>query len=287
MTVSQVQIPVGVEVFDALVAGPDEGELVILLHGFPQTSAAWRSQLETLAGAGYRVVAPDQRGYSPGARPDAVERYRVQHLVADVLAMAYEVGGHRFHLVGHDWGAAVAWQVAGRHAQRLRTLTAVSVPHPAALSAAMADERSDQRQRSAYMEMLRSEGAAEKLLADDAALLREFYSSGGMAPDEAAPYLEVLRDPAALDAALNWYRAADRTLFEGFGPVTTPTLYVWSTEDTALGRDAAEATAGHVEGPYRFEVLEGVDHWIPEHAPAELDRLLLDHLANGESAAGG
>lgn len=284
MSVSSVQIPVGVEVFDALVAGPADGELVFLLHGFPQTSAAWRHQLDALGAAGYRVVAPDQRGYSPGARPVGVERYRITHLVADVLAMADELGGHRFHLVGHDWGAMVAWQVAGRHPGRLRTLTAVSVPHPVAFAAALGDQGGDQAKRSSYVSLLRSEGAVETLLADDAAVLRSFYEASGMSTDEAAPYLELLRDPAALDAAVNWYRAADAAAVEGLGPITTPTLYVWSTDDVALGREAAERTADHVEGPYRFEVLEGVDHWIPEHAADELNRLLVDHLASSDAA---
>jgi pimeloyl-ACP methyl ester carboxylesterase len=133
-----VRIPVGEDTFDARVAGPEDGELVLLLHGFPQTSYSWRSQLEALGAAGYRAVAPDQRGYSAGARPAEVERYAIPALVGDVIAIADELGGHRFHLVGHDWGAAVAWQVAGRHQDRLRSLTVLSVPHPSA-SASVSD----------------------------------------------------------------------------------------------------------------------------------------------------
>jgi pimeloyl-ACP methyl ester carboxylesterase len=116
---NRIQIPVGEDVFDASVAGPEDGEVVLLLHGFPQTSWSWRHQLQALGDAGYRAVAPDQRGYSPGARPEEVERYAIPALVGDVIAIADELGAHRFHLVGHDWGAAVAWQVAGRHPDRL------------------------------------------------------------------------------------------------------------------------------------------------------------------------
>jgi pimeloyl-ACP methyl ester carboxylesterase len=278
MAISQIRIPVGREVFEARAAGPDSGELVLLLHGFPQTSWSWRHQLEALGAAGYRAVAPDQRGYSPGARPEGVERYGVGHLVADVLAMAYEIGGHHFHLVGHDWGAAVAWQVAGRHATRVRTLTTLSVPHPAAFSAALADPAGDQRDRSSSIDFFRSEGAAEALLADDAAMLRRVYTSTGLSAAEAEPYLEVLTRPGALAAALCWYRANDLALVEGLGPIIVPTLHVWSTEDPALGRAGAEATGRHVEGPYRFEVLEGIGHWIPEQAGDRLDQLLLEHL---------
>ena len=279
VSVASLQLPVGSEVFEARAAGPEGGELVLLLHGFPQTSWSWRHQLTALGDAGYWAVAPDQRGYSPGARPAAVERYASPHLVADVLALAEELGGNTFHLVGHDWGAAVAWQVAGRHAERLRTLTVLSVPHPLAFGRALSGEGgSDQAARSSYFELFRSDGAADAFLADDAAGLRNVYAATGLPVDDVGPYLDVLTQPGALQAALNWYRAADPSLVEGMGAVTTPTLFVWSTEDPALGREGAEWTAEYVEGPYRFEVLEGVGHWIAEEAPDRLNRLLLEHL---------
>ena len=279
----RIEIPAGDFVFDALAAGPADGELVVLLHGFPQTSRSWRHLLPVLAEAGYRAVAPDQRGYSPRARPDAVDDYRIDHLVADVLAIADWEGGHRFHLIGHDWGGAVAWQVAGRYAPRLRTLTVLSVPHPMAMSRAMAGEGgSDQAERSSYMQFFRTEGAEDQMLAGGGQGLRNLYLGSGMDPDDASAYLETLGEPSALRGGLNWYRAADPSIAQGLGPITTPTLFVWSTEDPALGRHGAEATADHVEGPYRFEVLEGVGHWIPEQAPDELARLVLDHLVTGE-----
>jgi pimeloyl-ACP methyl ester carboxylesterase len=276
----QLEIPVGEMVFTARAAGPEEGELVLLLHGFPQTSWSWRHQIMALAEAGYRVVAPDQRGYSPGARPAALEQYATSHLVADVLGIADEVGGHTFHLAGHDWGAAVAWQVAGRYPQRLRTLTAVSVPHPQAFGRSLAGEAgSDQAQRSSYIDFFRSAEAEDVLLAGDAAVLRNVYRGSGL--DDFDEYLAVLSERSALTAALNWYRAAELTSVEGLGPITMPTLYVWSTDDVALGREAAEWTAAYVEGPYHFEVLEGVSHWVPEEAPERLNDLLIEHLARG------
>lgn len=271
-----MQIPVGGEVFDARVAGPESGELVLLLHGFPQTSLCWRAQLEVLGAAGYRAVAPDQRGYSPGARPDDLERYRMDRLVADVLAIADELGGHTFHLVGHDWGAAVAWQVAGRHPGRLRSFTSLSVPHPFAMTKAL--QGSDQASRSAYMADLADPATPDRLLADGAAGLRAIYAESGF-PGDPTPYVEALTEPGALAAACRWYAAADRRMLDGMGPVSVPTLFVWSTEDTALGREGAELTAGYVEGPYRFEVLEGVSHWIQEEAPERLEPMLLEHLA--------
>jgi len=273
-----LEIPVGEDTFTVRACGPESGEIVLLLHGFPQSSWAWRHQLLALGAAGYRALAPDQRGYSPGARPSEVGRYASSALVADVLAIADDVGAFTFHLVGHDWGAAVAWQLAGRHPQRLRTLTILSVPHPRAFTEALADPGGDQAARSAYFEVFRSDEAADGFLADRAALLRAVYAP--LDPADVEPYVDLLSEPGAMQAALNWYRAADVGLIDGLGPITTPTLFIWSTEDTALGRVGAEATGSHVEGPYRFEVLEGVSHWIAEEVPARTNELLLEHLAS-------
>ena len=274
----RLEIGVGGFTFDALAVGPTDGELVLLLHGFPQSSHEWRAQLGVLAAAGYRAVAPDQRGYSPRARPVGVEHYRAEPLVADVIAMADQLGADRFHLVGHDWGAAIAWQVAGRHAPRLRSLTAVSVPHPAAFAGALRGD--DQRQRSSYIDLFRQEGKAEELLLEDeGARLRAMLAAGGLSGD-VDEYVRRMLEPGALTAALNWYRAVEIGSLDELGPITAPTMFVWSTADIALGREGAEATVDHVEGPYRFEVLEGVSHWIPEEAADELNRLLLDHLSS-------
>ena len=268
-------------VFDGLASGPADGEVVLLLHGFPQSSAAWRHQLKSLGGAGYRAIAPDQRGYSPRARPSTPAAYTTDHLVADVLGFADALGAAQFHLVGHDWGGAVAWQVAGRHGERLRTLAVLSTPHPAAFTLALRGELGgDQGDRSGYMDIFRAEGAENGMLANDAQGLRMLFLASGMSEEEAAPYLAIHSSPEALGAALNWYRAADVTLVDGLGPITVPTLYGWSTDDPVLGREAAEATGRFVEGPYRFEVFEGVSHWIPEHGADRLDRVLLEHLAS-------
>ena len=260
--------------------GPPDGRLVLLLHGFPQTSRSWEPTMEKLGGAGHRAVAFDQRGYSPGARPEGVEHYGIDSLVADVLAVADDLGGHRFDLVGHDWGGIIAWHVAGRYPARVRTLSVVSTPHAAAFGAALRGELGgDQPSRSGYVDLFRQAGTAEDLfLADDAAVLRRMYASFA-APDAADEYVEVLTQPGALTAAFNYYRATPLGEQPETGAVTSPTLYVWSTDDAALGREAAEATGQHVAGPYRFEVLEGVSHWIPEAAPDDLGRFVLEHLA--------
>jgi pimeloyl-ACP methyl ester carboxylesterase len=277
----RLAIPVGEFVFDARAAGPADGELVLLLHGFPQSSWEWRAQLSALGDAGYRAVAPDQRGYSSRARPEGVEHYQVEHLVADTLAIADRLGGHRFHLVGHDWGAAVAWAVAGTHPERLHTLTIVSVPHPKAFAGALAGSQ-EQQDKSSYIALFREVGKAEEVLGeDDFMRLRLMLSTAGSAED-VDEYVRVLGQPGALTAALSWYRAMRPGLVGEIGPITTPALYVWSTNDVALGRDAAEATGQYIDGPYRFEVLEDVNHWIPEEAADDLNRLLLEHLASAD-----
>jgi pimeloyl-ACP methyl ester carboxylesterase len=274
--IEHVRIPTPAGTFDGLACGPADGRGVLLLHGFPEAASEWEHQLSRLGAAGYRAVAPDQRGYSPDVRPERVEDYRMDELVGDVLAMADQLGWSRFDLVGHDWGAAVSWAVAAAHPERLRTLTAVSVPHPAAFRQALKEDE-DQQRRSAYIQEFQQAGTAErKLLEDGAAALRGVYERKVPA-SRVEDYVTRLSEPGALTAALNWYRAMK---FGGpHGTVTVPTLFVWSTEDVALGSTGAFGTERWVDAPYRFEMLEDVSHWVPEEAAEALATLLLEHLA--------
>ena len=275
-----IEIRVGDWVFDAFVAGPSDGDLVLLLHGFPESAAEWQRVMPQLADAGYFAVAPNQRGYSPGARPVGVDAYHITHLVEDVLGIADELGSREFHLIGHDWGALVAWAVAAWHPDRVRTLTIVSVPHPRPFAEARASDP-DQRHRSEYIATFREADTPEHwFLDDDAAVLRLAVSEAG--PEIAAEHVRVLTDPGAMTAALNYYRAWGDVL-DSVGPIAVPTLFVWSTDDVALGRIPAEATKDYVTGPYRFEVLEGISHWIPEVASEDLSRMTLQHLAASRS----
>lgn len=269
----QIEIAAGELTFDALVAGPDDGGVVLLLHGFPQSKEMWEPQLEALAGAGYRAVAVDQRGYSPRARPAEVDQYRIANLVDDALAVA---GPAPFHVVGHDWGAAVGWHLAAKHPERIRTLTALSVPHPLAFATALVSPGSDQRAQSGYVAFFRMKEVAEETLLNGglAAML-----AASAYPGDIDERVRAMSQPGMLTAALNWYRAIDLSLVQGVNHVTVPTLYIWSTGDVALAREGAEATARHVDGPYRFEVLPAVSHWIAEQVPEELNRLLLEHLS--------
>jgi len=254
--------------------GPIDGPVVIALHGFPQTAACWSSVTPSLADAGFRVLALDQRGYSAGAQPQDVRSYAMAELAADVLALADAAGTARFHLLGHDWGAAVAWWLAGHRPDRVATLTAVSVPHPAALRRALVG---GQLLRSWYIGAFQLPGLPERLLrARGGAFARRLLRGTGMRDPE--PAVRLLRDPLTATAALNWYRAIRLRGQLDAGGIRVPTLYVWSDGDTALGRRAAEGAADFVTGPYRFEVLADASHWIPEERPTELARLVLDHL---------
>ena len=278
-TITTTQIHAGDFVFDARVAGPDEGELVVLLHGFPETSYEWRAQLGVLGAAGFRAVAPDQRGYSPGARPSAVGDYSVPLLAQDVVAIADALGAERFHVVGHDWGASVAWALGSIAKERLVSLTALSVPHPDAFAMELRDERSCQHGASSYIDFFITDSSQDVLLADDASVLRNVY--GSLDDTVIAEYLNVLGEHDALRAALNWYRANFKTgelEAPELGSIATPTLFIWSDGDTALCREGAEHTERYVTGPYQFEILEGVDHWLVDRAPDRVNELLLAHL---------
>lgn len=275
------EVRVGEFVFRTRLAG--EGDrLVLLLHGFPQTSWMWRDVIPALAAEGYRVAAPDQRGYSSGARPDAVEEYGLNALTGDVAGLAAALGHERFDVVGHDWGGAVAWGTAALFPKKVRSVTSVSTPHPTALVEAMGAPSGDQANKSSYMGLFGAEkGKAEAvLLANGADGLRGIYESWGLGTqpgDDVEAYVRVLSDEATLSAALNWYRRGFE--WAAVEPVDVPALYVWGTEDVALGREGAELTEKYVRGPYRFEVLEGVDHWVAEHAGDRLLAELKDHLA--------
>jgi pimeloyl-ACP methyl ester carboxylesterase len=264
-------------VFDVRDGGPPDGEPVVLLHGFPQDSSAFDRMTPALHSAGLRTLAPDQRGYCPSARPPGRRAYRMRAAVDDVLALLYDAGLRSAHVVGHDWGGGVAWALAAWHPERVRTLTALSTPHPAALQRSLLT--SDQGLRSYYMALFQLPVLPERLLlAGDGAALRRSLLRGGLPPDAVDRYVARMREPGALTAALNWYRALPFSLRPPVGTVRVPTLHVWSTGDAFLGRTATEGTARHVDAPYRLEVLDDVPHWIPELAADRAAELITAHV---------
>lgn len=277
--IEKTVVAVGAHKHDALVVGPADGEPALLLHGWPEFADCWTEELLALGEAGYRAIAVDQRGYAPGARPEGIENYSIEALVSDALGFADSQGYGRFHLVSHDWGGMVAWAFAGAHPDRLKSLTVLATPHPSALQAAAKNDE-DQSERLNYVRFFRQPGgvAEASLLADGAARLHAAY--GGRIPEHmVAANVRRLTEPGALTATLNWYRGAtDDEFTVPAGRITVPTMYLWGADDAKLGRSAAETTGEYVDAEYRFEVLEGVSHWVPEEAPGKVIPLLLEHL---------
>jgi pimeloyl-ACP methyl ester carboxylesterase len=275
--------------FPVTDAGPADGETVLLLHGFPQNRHSWTTLASRLHAAGYRTLAPDQRGYSAGARPRRRRDYRIGELVADTDALISAAGRPRVHLVGHDWGAVVAWATAARHPERLASLTALSVPHPGAMQRAMLT--SNQARHSWYMGLFQLPRVPEALFRPDAPRSRErmvrWLRSYGQTLERAERDLTALGDDG-FSAALGWYRAmAWGSLAELRRPITVPTLYAWSDGDKAVTRAAAELCARHVAAPYEFVEFPGASHWIPEEIPDAVAGRLVAHLHRNPSGQEG
>ncbi len=279
-----VQLRVNGLRFTGLEAGPKEGELVLLLHGFPQFADSWIPIMHLLAAAGLRVVAMDQRGYAPGARPAGVAAYRIDQLVSDALEFAEQMGAERFHLVGHDWGGLVAWKLAADFPERLRTVSVVSTPHIDAFQDALRSSF-DQMNRSKYILLFKlPRGVPEwALLAADARGLRAAYA--GVVPrSQIAANVRRMREGGTLTAALNWYRALPAGL--RIGSVTVPAIYIWGDRDQALGEVAALRTARYCTGEYQFFRLAGRSHWLLDEVPEDLARRLLGHIVKRSDADG-
>jgi pimeloyl-ACP methyl ester carboxylesterase len=268
--------------FDALVAGEAGAPLALLLHGFAESMHCWRAQVSALAAAGYRAVAPGQRGYSPGARPDTRElsNYHIDRLMDDAMAIvaASGYGDRRIHLVGHDWGGSIAWALAERYPARLASLTVLSRPHPNAFNRSLQMPDGDQAHRSRHHKAFLEPGAADVVLADDARWLRERLAAGGVPAGAIEQHLSVLGNKAAMEAALAWYRARG-AIRDPLGPIRVPTLYIWGDADDTVGRTAAEGTVDFIAASYRFEVLPGVGHFAADQAPDRVNELLLQHVA--------
>jgi pimeloyl-ACP methyl ester carboxylesterase len=260
--------------FDVIDQGPLTGPPVVLLHGFPQDCSCWRSVTALLNAAGYRTLAPDQRGYSPRARPQGRGAYRQRELVEDVIALLDAADIERVHLVGHDWGGFVAWAVAATHPDRLAAMTVLSTPHPAAFMRSMLR---GQALRSWYMAAVQLPVLPEQALRPGSRVWQSLRK--GVGAQAADQYRRRLSEPGAVTAALNWYRAlpADvRNPSVRVGSIAVPTQYVWGEKDPFLGREAAERTAEYVRGAYRFRPLPRAGHWLPERNGEQVAQLVLD-----------
>lgn len=262
-------------VFDVLDSGPADGEVVVLLHGFPQLNTCWDGVIERLNAAGYRTIAPNQRGYAEGARPRGRRAYRSTELVADIAALIDELGG-RAHLVGHDWGAVVAWATAMEHPDKLATLTAISVPHPSAFLKAMPK---GQIKDSWYMAAFNVPFLPEKILTDPKRARFMLGTKSGMSSETIDTYLrDFAANRARLTGALGYYRALPLTNPRSIHKVAVPTTYIWSDGDVALGRVGAELCGDYVTADYRFEIIEGASHWLPDDEPERVAQIILERV---------
>jgi len=266
-------------VFDVSDAGPLDGPVVVLLHGFPERNTCWREVAPILNEAGLRTLAPDQRGYSPRARPKRRRDYVIGELTADVVALIERVraqGPDRpVHLVGHDWGAMVGWMVAAKHPTLIASYTAFSVPHPSAFVRALAGR---QALKSWYMAAFNLPLLPERMAATGR--MRRMLRGSGMTRDDVARFQKEIVEYGALPGGLGYYRALPFGLLGLRADLTVhlPTTMVWSDGDTALDRHGPEQTAKYCTGPYEYVELKGVSHWIPTHAPRQAANAILSRV---------
>jgi pimeloyl-ACP methyl ester carboxylesterase len=280
LTTEYIQTAPGM-VFDVSVAGPSDAPLVLMLHGFGVSRYFWNAQVEALGEAGYHAVAPNQRGYAAGARPDPADHpsYHIDHLIADAMAIAAAFGNPaRFHLAGHDWGGSLSWHIADQYSDRLASLTMLSRPHPLAFNAALALPDGEQKRRSGHHTRFLDPAAGPDNLADDAKWLRTRLAANGMPQAAIERHLSVIGNPQAMEAALAWYRARG-VRHDPVGPTKVPTLYIWGEADDTVGRAAAEGTANFITAPYTFAALPGVGHYAADQVPEQVNALMLGHLA--------
>jgi len=263
-----------------------DGEPVLLLHGFPDSGRLWRHQVPALTAAGFRAVVPDLRGFGESDRPEGVASYAMPNIVGDLVGVLDAAGIERANVIGHDWGAAVGWALAAVMPARVSRLVALTVGHPSGFFT----DAMGQRERSWYMLFFQHEGLAEDALRrDDWHLFRQWARCQG----DLDQYLRDLDRPGALTAALSWYRA--NTPAEAFGvanpmplpPVSRPVLGVWAAQDHFLGEAQMLASAANCQAGFRYERIEDAGHWIPLDAPEQLNRLVLEFLAEGGAGRAG
>ena len=254
--------------------GPPGGDVVVLLHGFPQDASSFDEVVPLLHERGLRTLAPTQRGYVTTARPRRRRDYRTAEVVADVVALIDAAGLARAHIVGHDWGGIQGWALAAWHPDRVASFTALSTPHPAAMLGALVT--SSQGLRSWYMGFFQLPATPELVAART---LRGSLVDARLPTGYAERYSRAMAEPGALTGALNWYRGIPFSIRPAVGRVTVSTTYVWGRHDFALGRAAAARTQSHVLGPYRFVELSA-GHWLPETNPHEVAAAILDRAGH-------
>ncbi len=274
----------------AVCVGPEDGPLVILLHGFPEFWVGWQKQIAPLAEAGFRVIVPDQRGYNQSSKPAGVAQYGIAHLVSDVIAIADQTGSPTFFLAGHDWGAAVAWSVAIQHPDRISALAILNVPHPAVMQSFLKGNPG-QMLRSWYIGFFQLPWLPEALISafGFAAGKRALTGSslpGTFSPEDLSQYVEAWSQPGALTAMINWYRAALTTLRKPAvfrrPRLTLPVLILWGEKDKFLRVEMAHASLGYCEHA-KLRTFPQNTHWLQHERPEEVSQLLIEFFQKPDS----
>ncbi|MEP6502524.1 MAG: alpha/beta hydrolase [Betaproteobacteria bacterium] len=283
MTLETLTIAANGQSFHALAAGPIDGPLVLLLHGFPETSHGWRKQISPLADAGFRVVAPDQRGVGLSSKPADAGSYRIDRLAADMVALVRALGRERVQIVGHDWGGMVAWYLAEHHADVVERVAILDAPHPAVFSTYLLRHPS-QLGKSWYMGFFQLPWLPEALLkARDFEWLSQALTTtsrpGAFSAADIAVYRRAWAEPGALTAMLNWYRALrlGAKAPGGSGHVTIPVRLLWGDRDTALEPGLADASMARCSAGELFHFAEAT-HWLQHEEPERVNALLLEFL---------
>ena len=257
-----------------------EGDhLALCLHGFPEHLVCWRNQVPVLAGLGYRVWAVNQRGYGRSSRPAGIDAYALPRLLEDVAALIDASGASRVTLIGHDWGAMVAWCFAAARIRPLERLVIMNVPHPLCFRAALKHWR--QRRKSWYISFFQLPVLPERLLAASGGAAVRRMLRGLPIPKEVEDiYARQIAEPGAATAMLNWYRAMRRTkaMPRRDTPIEIPTLVIWGENDVALDLICLDGTDRYVRN-LRIERLPGISHWVQQHAPDKVNALLKEFLA--------
>lgn len=259
-------------------AGLDhDGELILFLHGFPESSIIWEKTMVKLATLGYRCCAPDQRGYSDGARPVGYQNYSFRNLASDVIGIADLLGNaNQFHLVGHDIGAALGWNVVTLYPDRIKSWTAMSVPHWPAYKWAMENDPLQKEKGSYVQRFLIPEKPEALLVANDYAALRQLWQ--GFDQKSIDDYLRIFSQPSAQTATINWYRAIMQIEEKiQYGEIETPTSFIWGNEDLAIGRSGVEKSHSYMKGYYNFHQLNA-GHWLTEFNEPEVSEIIAQHI---------
>ncbi len=271
------KIKIGKLEFDCIVAGNEYDELVILLHGFPETSFMWNKLMPEIASLGFYCIAPNMRGYSKNACPKGKNHYTIKKIGQDILNIANTLGKNKFHLIGHDWGAAIGWYIAHNNQDRILSWSAMSMPHNSAFGKAIKLDK-DQKKRSRYIMWFLIPMLPEIMIRkNDFKVLRRLWKRSSA--EEVEDYLSVFRRKQSLTGALNYYRAnIGRSNIEPIGDIKVPTLFIWGKNDIAIGAFAAECNHKYMKGDYTFLELEG-GHWLIQTNYAEVKTSIIEHLS--------